>query len=181
MASLGHVIVGWAAGRAVSARPQPFGSRLVGTTMLIGLSMLPDADVVMFAFGVPYSDPFGHRGASHSFTFALIIGLLAAFVVRATGKKIWGGPLPALLLVSVVVASHPALDALTDGGLGCALYWPFDATRHFYSWLPIPVAPIGQRFFSGWGLRVALTELLYFSPLLLYALWPQRRRTPALA
>ena len=40
---------------------------------------------------------------------------------------------------------------MIDGGLGCALFWPFDLTRYFAPWRPIPVAPIGMDFFSPHG------------------------------
>jgi inner membrane protein len=75
-----------------------------------------------------------------------------------------------------VLVSHPLLDMMTNGGLGCALNWPFESRRHFAPWRPIPVAPIGQAFFSKRGLRVALIELLQFSPLFVYAVWPRRAR-----
>jgi hypothetical protein len=61
-----------------------------------------------------------------------------------------------------------------DGGLGCALLWPFDLTRYFAPWRPIPVSPIGLSFLSPYGLMVALTELVFFAPLFVYAL--RRRR-----
>ena len=82
-----------------------------------------------------------------------------------------------LLVTLVVVASHGPLDALTDGGEGVALLWPFSSERFFFPWRPIPVAPIGLRYFfttSGW--RVARVELLGFLPLWLLALWPRRLR-----
>ncbi|HYX92236.1 MAG TPA: hypothetical protein VE782_11770, partial [Myxococcaceae bacterium] len=43
---------------------------------------------------------------------------------------------------------HGLLDALTDGGLGAALFWPLTAARCFAPVLPIPVAPIGPGIFS---------------------------------
>ena len=43
-------------------------------------------------------------------------------------------------------------------------------------WRPIPVAPIGARFVSARGLRIAATELVLLSPFLIYALWPRRLR-----
>jgi hypothetical protein len=72
-------------------------------------------------------------------------------------------------MAAVVVASHPLLDILTDGGLGCALFWPFDDTRYFAPWRPIPVAPIGLAFFSPFGLTVAIWEAVIFAPLWWYA------------
>jgi inner membrane protein len=130
------------------------------------LSLLPDADVIGFAFGVGYGDAWGHRGATHSLVFTIglgaAIGLVAAWVRRPVART--------ALLASAVLVSHPLLDVLTDGGLGCALLWPFDLTRYFAPWNPIPVAPIGARYFSPRGLSVALTELVLFSPLLAFAL-----------
>lgn len=135
-----------------------------------GLSLLPDADVIGFRLGVRYADDWGHRGATHSFVFALGVALLAALVARAAR-------MPArrtALLVLAVVASHPLLDTLTDGGLGCALLWPFSTERYFAPWTPLPVAPIGRAFLSSRGMRVALTELVVSAPLLAYALGPSR-------
>jgi inner membrane protein len=129
------------------------------------VSMLPDADVVAFALGIAYEAPFGHRGASHSLAFAAGVGLMAALVRR---KIWWLGP-----LVALVVASHPMLDALTDGGLGVALLWPYSDERVFWAWRPIPVSPIGAGFFTHRGLRVALAELVPSLPLIVYAFWPR--------
>lgn len=77
-------------------------------------------------------------------------------------------------IVFGVVLSHALLDALTDGGLGVALFWPLSDERIFFPWRPIPVAPIGRRFFTTErGLLVAATELAWSLPLLLFALWPK--------
>src|SRR5712691_1242392 len=89
---------------------------------------------------------------------AAAIGL-AAPRLRLPRLRTWA-------LASLVLVSHGLLDTLTDGGLGCALLWPFDLTRYFAPWRPIPVAPIGLGFFSIYGLTVTLTELVIFSPLL---------------
>ena len=35
-------------------------------------SILPDADVIGFRFGIRYEDMLGHRGLSHSLVFALV-------------------------------------------------------------------------------------------------------------
>jgi inner membrane protein len=133
--------------------------------------MLPDADVVGFRFGVRYAAVWGHRGATHSLAFALVLGLLIGWLSGWLGLP----RLRTTLCAVAVLASHGLLDTLTDGGLGCALLWPFDHARYFAPWRPIPVAPIGRAFFSSTGLRVACAELLLFAPLFLYALWPRRR------
>jgi len=77
-------------------------------------------------------------------------------------------------LIFFCVASHGLLDALTNGGRGIALLWPFTNARYFAPWRPIPVAPIGLRFLSSRGLHVALVELALFSPLFVYGLWPRK-------
>ena len=43
-------------------------------------SILPDADVIGFSFGVRYGDMLGHRGLSHSLVFALAVGLAVTFL-----------------------------------------------------------------------------------------------------
>jgi inner membrane protein len=140
------------------------------------LSLLPDADVIGFPFGVQYGDPWGHRGATHSLTFAIAIGLVVGLVARRFHRPL----LQTTCLASAVLASHAVLDTMTDGGLGCALLWPFDLTRYFAPWRPIPVAPIGLAFLSLAGVFIALTELVLFAPALLLALRsPTSRIRPA--
>jgi inner membrane protein len=163
MASLGHIAVGMAAARVYRDGPPPRWSSMA---LWSTLSLLPDADVIGFALGVEYGDPWGHRGATHSLTFAMAVaGALALAASRFQ--------LPAFrigAIAGLVLASHGLLDALTDGGLGSALLWPFDLTRYFAPWRPIPVAPIGLDFISPAGLAVALTELVLFAPLAVFAL-----------
>jgi len=177
MASVGHIAVGMAAARVARRQGQSRWSLAASMVFWSALSLLPDADVIGFGFGIRYADEWGHRGASHSFAFAVIVSLLVGLCARPFGLEVRRTALTAL----VVVASHPVLDTLTNGGLGCALWWPFSNARVFAPWNPIPVAPIGRGFFSARGLSVALTELLLFAPLLAFAVWPRKRsrRTPA--
>ena len=52
------------------------------------LAMLPDADVIGFALGIDYADPWGHRGATHSLAFAVLTaGVIALLWKRA--RSIW--------------------------------------------------------------------------------------------
>ena len=175
MASIGHIVVGMAASRFNRHRHAttwtPFGAAVLWS----GLSLLPDADVFGFRLGVHYEDTWGHRGATHSLVFALGVALIALVIAKAAR-------LPALrtaLIALVVVSSHSLLDTLTDGGLGCALLWPFSNERFFAPWTPLPVAPIGRAYLSGEGLRVAAVELVALSPVLAYALWPALARSRA--
>jgi inner membrane protein len=161
MAAIGHVAVGLAAARA---------QRWSWKTAIAfsALSLLPDADVIAFVFRIPYSAPFGHRGATHSFAFAALCGLVAWLLTRNRNLA-W--------LAGLTVATHPLLDALTDGGLGVALFFPFTNARYFFPWQPLPVAPIGQGMLSPRGLYVVLFEAAAFLPFWIYALWPRRAAT----
>jgi inner membrane protein len=170
MASVGHVFVGMAAARWHRRGQRTIWAPFSAAVVWSGLSLLPDADVVGFRLGVHYEDPWGHRGATHSFVFALAVSLVVAGVAKLARLPV----ARTALLALAVVASHPLLDTLTDGGLGCALLWPFSDARFFAPWTPLPVAPIGRAFLSAEGLRVALTELVFLSPVLVYALWPRR-------
>jgi inner membrane protein len=133
------------------------------------LSFLPDADVIGFLLGVRYGDEWGHRGATHSLVFSLALGVAIGLAAPLFGRP----RMRTGIIASVVLASHALLDTLTDGGLGCALFWPFDQTRYFAPWTPIPVSPIGLSYFTAYGLFVAATELLLFAPLF----WLATRRT----
>jgi len=167
MPSVGHVALGLAAARraAVPAGVRPW----TWASSLVVLSLLPDLDVVAFRFGIPYGAPFGHRGAMHSLTFALIVGVLVRAGAAAAKLK----PYPMSILAFLVVASHGLLDTLTDGGKGIAILWPFTNERYFAPWRPIPVAPIGARLFSAAGVRVMLYEAVLFLPVFLIAAWPR--------
>jgi inner membrane protein len=130
--------------------------------LAVGSSILPDLDVIGFAFGINYSDMLGHRGLSHSLLFALLWSIL---VVSFGFKPVlrWSKDWWALVgWFFVVTASHGVLDAMTNGGLGVAFFAPFDSTRYFFPWRPISVSPIGVgRFFSHWGAAVLRSEIKY--------------------
>ena len=168
MASVGHIAVGMAAARAYDARRAP---RWTAMAVWSALAMLPDLDVIGFALGVRYGDPWGHRGAAHSLLIAVVLGITLSVVARRRSLPFGRTALFAV----VVLASHGLLDTMTDGGLGCALLWPFSLTRYFAPWRPIPVAPIGLDFLSPYGAIVSANELALFGPVFVYALWPRRR------
>ena len=160
--------MGLAAGKAFGKGPL----RAPAAAVFVALAVLPDLDVIAFRFGIPYANPFGHRGASHSLAVACLLALLAWPVARAMKLPAWR----VCLAVLAAVASHGLLDALTDGGLGPALLWPISSERIFFPWRPVPVGPIGVRFLSSRGLLVASWEVLALAPLLAWALWPSRAR-----
>ena len=135
-------------------------------------SILPDADVISFSFGLPYSHFFGHRGFFHSICFASVLSVFVVCVFFRSYKpfsKTWWIYVSYFLVVGT---SHGVLDTLTNGGLGIALFSPFDSTRHFFPCRPILVSPIGLKaFFSDWGARVMISEVIYvWLPLLVLAI-----------
>jgi inner membrane protein len=139
-------------------------------TAFSALAMLPDADVLPVALGMPDTGLFGHRGLTHSLLFAVVVALAAAAVARRMGLR----PLYTAFFVFLVVGSHGPLDALTYHSRGVPLLWPFSSAPIASPWRPIPVAPTGLEFMSLRGFGVALVEVIYFSPLLFASLWPRR-------
>jgi len=126
----------------------------------IGCAMLPDIDVLGFAFGNRYGDMLGHRGITHSLPFALIVGSLAAWLCLDTATQLGRTWLVLLVYFFVVTASHGLLDAMTNGGLGVAFLAPFSTNRYFLPWQPIEVSPIGlDFFFSARALAVLWSEI----------------------
>lgn len=132
-----HAIVGAGAYLAVGyGRP---GAR-AGTCAAALLAALPDADG-LFMRCIPYAEPWGHRGTSHSLLAAAFLGLVGALALRR--RAVLPGGLWALAcLLAAVVATHGLLDAMTDGGEGVALFAPVLDRRYFLPWRPIPVAPL---------------------------------------
>jgi len=171
VAAFGHIAVGLGAARVLMREDSVHTSFWRASVALATLSLAPDLDVISFHLGIPYEAPFGHRGASHSLVFAVALaGLCAALPGRGGASR-----LRTFLIAWVVVTTHGLLDALTDGGMGVALSWPFDDARFFAPWRPIPVAPVGMHMLSVRGLQVVGFELLAFAPLWVWALWPRRR------
>ena len=122
-------------------------------------AMAPDLDVIGLSFGSPWGHVLGHRGLSHSVVFAAILALVVTAV--AFRGRDWDGRRPSVwLFLFLATASHGVLDAMTDGGSGVAFWAPFDDTRYFLPWRPIPVSPIGRRFFTERGAAVLQAELL---------------------
>jgi inner membrane protein len=121
-------------------------------------AMLPDIDVVGFAFGIRYEDMLGHRGLTHSLAFAFLVGCGAAWITlrESQQKKKW---LAFVLYFFIVTASHGILDAMTNGGLGVAFFAPFSNTRYFFLWRPIEVSPLGLEVFFSSPLPVLGSEI----------------------
>jgi inner membrane protein len=145
-------------------------------------SVIPDIDVIGFHFGVHYGDFWGHRGFTHSLFFAAVLATAVVLLGFRSGlpnmsrAALW-------TYLFLATASHGALDAMTDGGLGVAFFSPFDNRRYFLPWRPIHVSPIGfARFLTARGIAVLESEFLWIwvpSALLIASAWLLRRRTDA--
>lgn len=121
-------------------------------------SIFPDVDAIGFWLGIPYGHPLGHRGLTHSLSFAAALAALLTFV--AAGPQTPRGAVFGFLFCCT--ASHGVIDALTDGGLGVAFLAPFDDARFFFPWRPIRVSPIGVSGFLGRrGIEVLRSEIVW--------------------
>jgi len=130
--------------------------------------VIADADVIGFKFGIDYASQFGHRGFTHSIGFAFLLGMIAL----VAHKKLDCSRLTAFLFVGGCALSHGLLDMLTDGGLGIALFWPYDNTRYFFPWTGIEVSAIGRGFFSMRSFSVLASEFRWIGcpAILLYGI-----------
>lgn len=119
------------------------GRRVPPRLLLFGIvcAVLPDVDVIGFRLGIAYGNIAGHRGLSHSLLFALMLGAVGALLAPLlhTERK------NAFLIGLFAGASHILSDAMTDGGLGVAAFWPVDQQRYFLAWRPVRVSPLGVR------------------------------------
>lgn len=121
-------------------------------------ALLPDMDVIGFRFGVSYADVLGHRGFTHSLLFAGISGCLAAIIA----PLLKSGRAAAFIVCAGAVLSHILLDAMTNGGLGVALLWPWSEARFFFPWRPIKVSPFSlNSLFSRRGADIFRSELFW--------------------
>lgn len=158
MASLfGHGLVGIAIGK---------GWLKTSTTKVILLcvlcSIIPDADVIGFWFGVAYESPFGHRGFTHSLLFAFLFSISIILLFFCDNKNKLSYKNSHFILFFLCTISHGILDAMTTGGLGVNFFFPFNNERYFFSFRPINVSPLGvSQFFSEWGWRVIKSEIFW--------------------
>jgi hypothetical protein len=77
------------------------------------LSLAPDLDVIAFRFGIPYAAPFGHRGAAHSISVALVLSAVAALATRLTSDQVDGGQ--TRLRLWLLCATVAVMRKMADG------------------------------------------------------------------
>jgi inner membrane protein len=150
-----HAIASIAIGKTISLRQS-----LKCWGLGIFCSIIPDADVIGFYFGIPYAHPFGHRGFTHSLLFAALLGIFLILIFYRNDSNRTGIFLFTYFFLSAV--SHGILDAFTNGGLGVEFFYPVSTERYFFPWRPIQVSPINAAsFFSERGIRVLKSEFVW--------------------
>jgi inner membrane protein len=153
-----HAIIPLALGKAATRKKETIQFWLLAVVC----SVVPDLDVIGFSFGVEYGDFFGHRGFFHSLFFAFLLSLFVVVVAFRKERILSRRWLLIWLFFFVVSGSHGVLDMLTDGGLGIAIFSPFDTARYFFPWRPLRVSPIGiDAFFTYWGGRSLQSEIIW--------------------
>ena len=186
MASFGHVAVGLLAGRMHGGAPDARERRCSWGAMsaFAALALLPDADVIFVALGANDDGILGHRGASHSLSVAVAVGLLAALAARRFGWPV----MRTAIACGLAVASHALLDVLGHGGRGLPLLWPLSGARFESPWRIFPDAPRGLNLLSWRGVADLAIEFTLFMPITACALWqrfsdrawPWHRESPEL-
>ena len=173
MASLfGHVAASTAIGYAF------FPKQVRPLTLVVAgfCAFAPDLDVLAFRYGIPYESQWGHRGWTHSLVFALTVGSLIGLIF--SGLTASGGQTDlkrTTLWFVLSMISHPLLDMMTNGGRGCALWWPFSMERIFLPWRPIQVSPMSvSSFFTPWGLEVLASEVIWIGLPCVVLVWVVR-------
>jgi inner membrane protein len=163
-----------AAGVAVALvlSPVPPTRRLLVTCAVLGV--IPDLDIVAVLLGASNKGLLGHRGFTHSLSFAALSGVVATLLIFRGAPwapyrfRIW-------LVSTLAMATHGALDALTSYGYGVAFFSPWSMQRYRLPWQPLT----GQHW--PWG--AFWNEIVWvFLPSLVViglALWIRRRNTRA--
>ncbi|MDJ0910741.1 MAG: metal-dependent hydrolase [Woeseiaceae bacterium] len=119
MDSLTQAVLGASIGGAIA----PKGSRRKALLVGAALGTLPDLDVFIDFGGAVENFTF-HRGFSHSLFVLTPLSVLLWLVLRRWWAPVREAPYRWLALISLVLVTHPLLDAHT--AYGTQLFWPLD-------------------------------------------------------
>ena len=160
-----HALVGASVAAAVDRRSEATW-QLLALSGLLGVC--PDFDYFLNWLHIGRGG--WHHGFTHSIVFALFAGAVTAFVFR--WRTVRG-----FMAFSAATASHPLLDYLMTESRGVALWWPF--TDHRYKlegWNPIDYTWNNESLLDVVIalVRIGLTELVIFAPLLLLVILLRR-------
>lgn len=125
------------------------------------LAVCPDFDYILNWLRIGRGG--WHHGFTHSIIFALFVGALTAFVTGCRSAR-------GFITFSAATASHPLLDYVITESQGVALWWPFTDYRYkLRAANPIDYTWSNASFWDTAVdvLRICLTELIIFGPLLL--------------
>lgn len=132
-----------ALGAGIGAVCAPKGQRR--TALLAGalLGTVPDLDVV-----IDYGDPVANFTRHRAFSHSLIVLFPASLLIWLAAKRWWRpareAPRAWLLAISLILVTHPLLDAHT--AYGTQLFWPLPASPVMWSTLfiidPLYTLPI---------------------------------------
>lgn len=95
-------------------RPRENTKILIHPLIILFYSLLPDID---YFLGIM------HRGFTHSFSFALLVGLITVVFVKF--KKLKGNLFLYFLFSFSIVVSHFLVDLFIEGGDPVKLFWPY--------------------------------------------------------
>lgn len=136
-----------------------------------------------------------HRMAAHSLGWAVLVALLAAWLVRRGWVPAWpvrpgwpSGAAGTALIVALLWASHVLLDSLNadySEPIGVMMFWPLSSV-----WVPViplfynidkisgPASPLvfARSLVTSHNLRAILFEVALMGPLLGAAIWWRRQR-----
>ncbi len=159
-----HAAAALALGTAFRDPGKPLRFWILGAACAV----FPDLDAIGYYLGVPYGSVLGHRGFTHSITFAALLASAALYIARFTlpRERRW-----AWVFFFLATCSHGLLDAITTGGGGIAFFAPFDNNRYALPWELIEVSPMSiRRFFTARGVRVLVSEfIVVWTPAALFA------------
>jgi membrane-bound metal-dependent hydrolase YbcI (DUF457 family) len=162
-----HGLVGATVAAALTqpSRPLRWKLLLVGTLLAIS----PDFDYALNWLRI--SGGGWHHGFTHSFVFAVVLGLLMAIILRERKAR-------SIAVLICATASHTLLDFMMTESLGVALWWPFTNQRYKMR-VPNPIDYTWSDA-SLWAaavdvLRISLMELIIFGPILVVVLLLRRR------
>jgi inner membrane protein len=143
-------------------------------------AIIPDFDVFLYVYAIPYGNMFEHRGFLHSIIFVLFLAFIVVVAgfreIKHFSKEWW------LFVVYffIIGLSHIILDAMTSGGLGIGFFMPFDSARYFLPYKPIRVSPYRLlSFFESEWERILISELFWIwipSVLILIIIWSVRKQ-----
>ncbi len=145
---------------------------------------LPDIDTFSYLLSIDEQHSLGHRGLTHSGVFALGLALAVMTIfyrpLRSNPTQWWGHYIWFFLLT----LSHGIFDALVNGVLGVAFFWPFSTQRYQFAWQPLMDVPIRfSEFFSAQFWHVQWVECQFFSFVLaclyvIHQLWQSHLNRP---